>query len=78
MNMEETLEVLHFQYEGRMMNTLESYHIYEAHKQGLQLNEALIEPYSPIFETITKNWLNCNFSTSNNQTPLHPTDNPPF
>jgi hypothetical protein len=49
-SMEETLEVLHFQHTGRIMNMLEI-HIYEAHKQGLQLNE----PYNCIFEIITKN-----------------------
>jgi hypothetical protein len=54
-----------------MMNMLESYHIYEAHKKGLQLNEALIEPYNPVFEIITKNMLNRNSPTPNDQT--HPT-----
>jgi hypothetical protein len=75
MNMEQTLEVLHLQHKGRMMNTLESYHIYEAHKQGLQLNEALIEPYNPIFEIITKNRVNCNSPAPTDQ--AHPTTVPP-
>jgi hypothetical protein len=30
-NMDETLDVLHIQCKGRMMNTLENYHIYVAH-----------------------------------------------
>jgi hypothetical protein len=47
--MEETLDVLHIQQKGRKMNTLGSFHIYEAHKQGTQLNEALTEPYNPIY-----------------------------
>jgi hypothetical protein len=78
--MEETLDVLHIQQKGRMMNTLESFHIYEAHKQGTQLNEALTEHYNPIFETVIKNQLNNNLSMTHNQTISHPSDNapPPF
>jgi hypothetical protein len=53
-NMEETLDVLHVQHKGRMVNTLESYRIYEAYKQGIQLNKALIESYNPIFEISSK------------------------
>jgi hypothetical protein len=56
--MEETLDVLHIPHKGRMMNTLEIFHIYKAHKQGTQLNEALTEPYNSIFEIIIKNRLN--------------------
>jgi hypothetical protein len=52
--MEEPLDVLHVQHKGRMMNTLESYHIYEAQKEGIQLNKVLTEPYNQIFEIITK------------------------
>jgi hypothetical protein len=48
--MEKTLDVLHMHQKCRMMNMLEFFHIYEAHKQGTQLNEALTEPYNPIFE----------------------------
>jgi hypothetical protein len=55
-----TLDVPHVQHKGRMMNTLESFRIYEAHKQGIQLNEAVTEPYNPIFEIIINNRLNNN------------------
>jgi hypothetical protein len=65
-NMKEIVYVLHIQHKGRMLNALENFHIYEAHKQGTQLNEALIEPYNPVFEIIIKNWLNSNFSMSHN------------
>jgi hypothetical protein len=71
-NMEETLDVLHVQHEGRMMNTVESYHIYEAYKHGTQLNDALIEPYNPIFAIIRKNQPNNNLSTTYNYIPSHP------
>jgi hypothetical protein len=37
-SIEETLDTLHVQRKGRMMNTLESFRIYEAYKQGIQLN----------------------------------------
>jgi hypothetical protein len=67
MNMAQTLEVLQLQQKGGMMNTLESCNMHEAHKQGLQLNEAVIEPYNPIFKIITKNRLNRNSPTSNDQ-----------
>jgi hypothetical protein len=36
-----------------MMNTLESFRTYEAHKQGIQLNEAAIEPYEIIIKNQT-------------------------
>jgi hypothetical protein len=38
-NIEETLDVLHVQRKGNMMNTLERFRIYEAYKRGIQLNE---------------------------------------
>jgi hypothetical protein len=69
-------EMLHFQHKGTVMNTLESYRTYEAHKQELQLNEAFIEPCNPIFEITTNNWSYCNSSKPNNQTPTHLTCNP--
>jgi hypothetical protein len=65
--MEETLDMLHVHHKGRMMNTLESYLI--------QLNEALIESYNPIFEIIIKKQPNKNLSTIYNQTPPHPPNN---
>jgi hypothetical protein len=66
-NIEETLDVLHVQRKGSMMNTLESYHIYEAYKRGIHLNEALIDSYNPIFEIIIKNQPNKTLSTTYNQ-----------
>jgi hypothetical protein len=54
-NIDETLDILHIQRKGKMMNTLENYRIYEACKLQIQLNEALSDTYNPIFETILKN-----------------------
>jgi hypothetical protein len=54
-NIDETLDILHIQRIGKMMNTLENYRIYEACKLQIQLNEALSDTYNPIFETILKN-----------------------
>jgi hypothetical protein len=60
-----------------MNNSLESsYHIYEAHKQGIQMNEELIELYNPIFEVIMKNRPNNNPFTTYNHIPTQPPDNP--
>jgi hypothetical protein len=42
----------------KTMNTLESFRIYEAYKQGIQLNEAAIETCNPIYEIIIKNQTN--------------------
>jgi hypothetical protein len=65
--MEETLDMLRVQHKAGMTNMLESYLIYKAHKQGIQLNDVLIEPCNPIFEIISKNWLNNNPSTAYNK-----------
>jgi hypothetical protein len=75
-NIEETLDVLHVQRKGKMINTLESFSIYEAYKQGIQLNEAAIEPYNPIYEIIIKNQTNKSLFTTYNQIQLHLPDNP--
>jgi hypothetical protein len=75
-NIEETLDVLHVQRKGSMKNTLESYHVYEAYKRGLHLNEALIDSYNPILEIIIKNQPNKNLSTTYNQILPHLPDNP--
>jgi hypothetical protein len=45
---EKTMKILHIEKKGRMLNILESYHIYELTKQKLQMNEALTDNYNPI------------------------------
>jgi hypothetical protein len=46
------MEILHLEKKGRMLNALESYHIYELKKQNLQMNEALTDSYNPIYDTL--------------------------
>jgi hypothetical protein len=53
-NIDETLDVLHIQHKGKMMNALENYNIYEDCNQRIQLNEALSEFHNPIYEIILK------------------------
>jgi hypothetical protein len=48
-----TMAILHIE-KGRMLNALESYHIYELTKQSLQMNEALTDNYNPIYDTLIK------------------------
>jgi hypothetical protein len=59
-----------------MMNTLESFCIYEAYKQGIQLNKVAIEPYNPIYEIIIKNQTNKSLSTTYNQIQPYLPDKP--
>jgi hypothetical protein len=66
-NIEETLDVLHVQRKGSMKNVLESYHIYEASKPGIHLNETLSDSYNPILEIIIKNQPNKTLSTTYDQ-----------
>jgi hypothetical protein len=49
---EQTMEILHLEKKGRMLNALESYHIYELTKQNLQMNKALTDIYNPIYDKL--------------------------
>ena len=48
------MEILHIEKKGKMLNTLESFHIYELTKQNLQMNEALTDSYNPIYDILIK------------------------
>jgi hypothetical protein len=37
---------------GKHFNTLQKYHIYKISKNGLHMNDAYIDIYNPIFETL--------------------------
>jgi hypothetical protein len=52
---EETMNILHIEKKGRMLNALEIYRIYEVTKQNLQLNEALTYTHNPIFDILLNN-----------------------
>jgi hypothetical protein len=46
--MENTLKILHMEKEGQMLIAYERLYMYEATKQGTQLNDILIEGYNPM------------------------------
>jgi hypothetical protein len=50
----ETMEILHIERKEKMLNALESYHIYRLPKQRLQMNEALTDTYNPIYDILKK------------------------
>jgi hypothetical protein len=52
------------------------FHIYEAYKQGIQLNEVAIEPHNPIYEIIIKNQTSKSLFTTYNQIQPHLPDSP--
>jgi hypothetical protein len=58
------MEILHVERKGKMLNALESYHIYRLAKQRLQMNEALIDNYNPIYDILIK-------TNSNTCNPTH-------
>jgi hypothetical protein len=51
---EETLEVLHIQKKGRLLNTLEHFHMYNLSKQKLQMNETFTDTHNPTFNLNNK------------------------
>jgi hypothetical protein len=53
-SLENSLTILKFQQKGRMMNTIEQYHIYRITKTGNQLNEQFTEKQNPIFEAVLR------------------------
>jgi hypothetical protein len=50
--MEDTMEVLHLNRKGQLMNTWERFHIYKLTKDGLQLNDTHADTHNPIFKLI--------------------------
>ena len=53
--MANTMDVTHFAKKGRMMDTLEKFHIYDATRKGIQINDRLTVQQNPIFEAILRN-----------------------
>jgi hypothetical protein len=60
---EHTMDILHFQNKGMIMNTLERYHIYQLTKKGTQLNDTYTETYNPIFNILNKHYTHSNTPT---------------
>jgi len=50
--MEDIMEVVHVTKKGKMMDTLQGFHIYKETKAGNQINDRLTVRVSAIFETI--------------------------
>jgi hypothetical protein len=48
--MEDTMDTLHIEKKGPLMNTLERFHIYDLSKQNLHMNDTYTN--SPIFNLI--------------------------
>ncbi|PNF39362.1 hypothetical protein B7P43_G18159, partial [Cryptotermes secundus] len=51
---DKAMKILHIEKKGKMLNTLESFHIYELTKQNLQMNEALTDSYNQIYDILIK------------------------
>jgi hypothetical protein len=43
---EDTLDILHIEKKGPLMNTLERFHIYKLSQENMQLNDTYTTPYS--------------------------------
>ena len=53
--MENIMEVIQFVKKGRMMDALEKFHIYDATRKGVQINDRLTVQHNPIFDAILRN-----------------------
>jgi len=51
---EEIMKIIHVTRKGRMLNTLESFHIYKENKAENQINDKLTAKRNEIFETISQ------------------------
>jgi hypothetical protein len=49
---EDTLNILHFEKKGPLINTLKQFHIHKLSKDNLQLNDTYTDTYNPIFNLI--------------------------
>jgi hypothetical protein len=49
---EDTLDILHIEKKGPLMNTLECFHIYKLSREGMHLNNT----YNPIFNLTAKHY----------------------
>jgi hypothetical protein len=63
--MEDTMDILHIERKGPLINTLERFHIYNLSKENIQMNDINADTYNPI----------CNLITNYHKIPYQP---PPF
>ena len=52
--MENIMDVVHYAKKGRMMDTLEKFHIYEVTQRDIQINDKLTIQRNPIFDTLVR------------------------
>jgi hypothetical protein len=65
--MEDTLDILHIERKGPLMNTLERFHVYKLSKENMHINDTFADMYNPIFNLITKYYKK--YHTNPNPTP---------
>jgi hypothetical protein len=53
---EDTLNILHSEKKGPLINTLEQFHIHRLIKDGLQLNDTYTDTNNPIFDLIATHY----------------------
>jgi hypothetical protein len=51
--MKDTMDILHIERKGPLMNTLERFHIYNLSKENVHMNDTYADIYNPIFDLIT-------------------------
>jgi hypothetical protein len=51
-NIEDTMDIINVTQKGRLMNTIEKFHTYCAHKEDVHMNEILFDTYNSIFDAI--------------------------
>jgi hypothetical protein len=54
--MEDTMDILHIERKGPLMNTLELFHIYNLRKENLQMNDTYADTHNPIFNLIKEHY----------------------
>ena len=53
--MEDIMDIIHVANKGRLLDTLERFHIYRETQLGSQINDKLTTQSNPIFEAIIQN-----------------------
>ena len=53
--MEDIMEIIHIANKGRLLDTLERFHMYRETQLGSQINDKLTTQSNPIFEAIIQN-----------------------
>ena len=51
-SMEDIIDVIQYATKGKLMDTIERFHIYELTSKGSQINDKLTIQRNPIFETV--------------------------